>query len=119
MSRRPQRTSPLLEARIEIAKRELRRGPLSAYKLKVATGWAYYTARDVLRLMFDAGDVVEVDRQKRGSSEAEGPKGRIYALVERAEQDRKRLEKKPARYKGIPAGRIEIPQFRWGSTRLW
>jgi hypothetical protein len=118
MSRKARRSNGLFDERIAQAMVELKRGPLTAYKLSLVTGWPIWIARKVLELMLTDGLLVEAGRELRGAGQKTGATGRIYALTASAEEKRQRAAK-PAPYKGIPAGRITIPQFRWGSTRQW
>lgn len=77
-------------------------GPLSVYKIHLATGIKPDKIRSALgQLVNRTGSVVSLP----------GPKSAVYALYE------KRPKKKPET--GKVAGRITYPQYRYGSTRLW
>lgn len=88
----------------ELILRAIRRAgkPLSVYALKLATGLREVQIRSAIGgMLTGSGGIVS----KRG------PKGCVYDIY-RAPAE------KAAATKPTVAGRITVPQFRWGATRL-
>jgi hypothetical protein len=77
-------------------------GPLSVYKLHLATGLENDQVRRVLTQLMNGGGVVSLP----------GIKARVYSLYARAPREKHHTGS------GQIAGPITIPQQRWGSTRL-
>lgn len=86
-------------------------GPLSRYKLHLATGIGPEQLRRIVNDMVTRGNLVIVERAKRG-----GYKFSVFGLPSQA------LKKPaPAPKNNGPfaiAGPITIPQYRYGSSRL-
>jgi hypothetical protein len=83
-----------------------REGKLSVYKLFLATGIPTPAIRAALRRLTSVnGGVVSLP----------GPKGTVYCLTRHAPQP-ERVVKAPGPY--AIAGKITIPGYRYGSTRL-
>lgn len=97
-----------LRARIEIAQQELSsRGELTVYRLMLCTNWKVYIARQALAALVEMGRAVVVQQG--------GRKGTVYAP---AAAHAPAPRPSQSAYRGIPAGKIVIPQYRWNGTRL-
>lgn len=77
-------------------------GPLSVYKLHLATSLDTAVIRRVLTQLMNGGGVVSLP----------GIKARVYSLYARVPREKHHSGS------GQVAGRITIPQFNWKGTRL-